>query len=116
MWQYVIKIVITVALVIAVTEVGKRSSLLGAVLTSLPITSLLAFVWIYAETGNSDPVAALSQSIFWLVLATLPLFVVFPALLHRGLAFWPALAAACAITVATYLTLVWALARMGVRL
>ena len=85
-------------------------------LTSLPITSLLAFIWIYAATGNTQAVANLSQSIFWLILATLPLFLVLPALLQRGVAFWPALAAACAITIVSYFVLVWLLGRLGVRL
>lgn len=116
MWQYVIKIVLTVIVVIAVSEVGKRSSLLGAVLTSLPITSLLAFVWIHADTGDTQAVADLSRSIFWLILATLPLFLALPALLHRGVAFWPALAIACAITIAAYVALLWLLGRLGVRI
>jgi len=116
MWQYAIKVVVTVVLVIAVSEIGKRNSLLGAVLTSLPITSLLAFVWIYADTGDTLSVANLAQRIFWLILATLPLFLALPALLHRGVAFWPALAIACAITLVTYFALVWLLGRLGVRL
>ena len=116
MWQYVIKIAIAVALVIAVSEVGKRSSLLGAVLTSLPITSLLAFAWIHADTGDTQSVAHLSQSVFWLILATLPLFLALPALLHRGVALWPALAIACAITIVAYFALIWLLSRLGIRL
>lgn len=114
MWQYSAKIVVTVVLVIAVTEVAKRSSLWGAVLASLPVTSLLAFVWIYTDTGNTQAVAALSQSIFWLVLASLPLSLVFSAALQRGVAFWPALALTCAITVAAYFLLVRLLSRFDV--
>ena len=116
MWQYAAKIVITIALVVAVSEVSKRSSLFAAVLASLPITSLLAFIWLYTGTGNAAAVANLSQSIFWLVLASLPLFLVLPALLRRGVVFWPALAAACAVTVVAYFGLVWLLGRFGVRL
>jgi len=116
MWQYVAKILITVALVIVVSEVGKRSSLWGAVLASLPTTSLLAFIWLYTGTGNSKAVADLSQSIFWLILATLPLFLILPTLLHRGVAFWPALGVACVVTVGVYFSLVRLLGYFGVRL
>ena len=116
MWQYVAKIVVTVAVVFAVSEIAKRSSLWGAVLASLPVTSLLAFVWLYADTGNVQAVASLSHSIFWLVLASLPLFLVLSGALQRGIAFWPSLALACAITVAAYFLLVWLLARFNVRL
>ncbi|MGH8322358.1 MAG: DUF3147 family protein, partial [Steroidobacteraceae bacterium] len=97
MWQYVAKVLITAVVVVAVSELGKRSSFWGAVLASLPLTSLLAFVWLYTSTGNSKDVAALSHSIFWLVLASLPLFLVLPFLLRHGVAFWPAFAASCLV-------------------
>ncbi|HET7329284.1 DUF3147 family protein [Dyella sp.] len=116
MWQYAAKIFITVVLVIAVSEVGRRSSFWGAILASLPVTSLLAFMWLYMGTGNVETVAKLSHGIFWLVLASLPLFLVLPALLRRGIAFWPALAVACGATVVAYFGLVWILARFNVRL
>lgn len=54
MRQYAIKIVVTVVIVVAVSEPGKRSSFCGALLASLPLTSLLAFVWLYLDTGNSQ--------------------------------------------------------------
>jgi len=116
MWQYAAKILITVVLVIAVSEVGRRSSFWGAILASLPVTSLLVFVWLYTDTGNVESVAKLSQSIFWLILASLPLFLILPALLRRGITFWPALAIACCVAVIAYFGLVWVLGRLNVRL
>ncbi len=116
MWQYAAKVFITVILVIAISEVGRRSSLWGAILASLPITSLLAFIWLYTGTGNVESVANLSQSIFWLVLASLPLFLVLPALLNRGITFWPSIAAACSVSIVAYFGLVWVLVRLNIRL
>lgn len=114
MWQLAIKVLVTAAVVVAVSEVAKRSSLWGAVLASLPLTSLLAFVWIYLETGNTQTVASLSHGIFWLVLASLPLFLLLPVLLKAGTPFWPSLAAACVVTVGAYFALVWVLGRFNV--
>lgn len=116
MLQYAIKILITAVVVVAVSELGKRSSLWGAVLASLPLTSLLAFVWLYRSTGNIEAIASLSHGIFWLVLASLPLFLILPALLKGGVGFWPAFAASCLVTVGLYFGLVWVLGRFGVRL
>ena len=70
MWQYAIKVVITAAVVVAVSELAKRSTFWGALLASLPITSLLAFLWLYQANHNTEAIASLSQSIFWLVLVT----------------------------------------------
>ena len=63
-----IKVAITAVLVVAISEVAKRSSLLGAVLASIPLTSVLAMVWLYADTGDAHKVADLATGIFWLVL------------------------------------------------
>jgi hypothetical protein len=115
-WQFAIKVLVTVAVVVAVSEVAKRSSLWGAVLASLPLTSILAFVWLYTETGDAQSVASLSHSIFWLVLPSLPLFLLLPALLKFGWTFWPSLLASCSVTAAGYLGLVWLLERFGVKL
>lgn len=116
MWQYALKVTVMVIVVVAVSELGKRSSFWGAVLASLPLVSLLAFVLLYVDTGDKERIAALSTGIFWLVLASLPLFLLLPVLLRSGWAFWPSLAAGCAATVAAYTVLVWALERVGIRL
>lgn len=116
MWQYALKVALTAVVVVAVAELAKRSTFWGALLASLPLVSLLAFVWLYLETGNVQGIAALSQGIFWLVLASLPMFLVLPALLRMGWPFWPSLGASCAITVAAYFALIWALGRLGIRI
>jgi hypothetical protein len=115
-WQLMVKVLVTVAVVVAVSEVGKRSTFWGAVLASLPLTSILAFVWLYVETGHADTVAALSRSIFWLVLPSLPLFLLLPAMLRIGWTFWPSLFAACILTVGAYFGMVWLVGRSGIRL
>ena len=116
MLQYAIKVLVTAVVVVAVSELGKRSSFWGAVLASLPLTSLLAFVWLYRSTGNVEAISSLSHSIFWLVLASLPLFLILPALLKNGVSFWPAFAASCVATAGLYFGLVWVLRRFGIQL
>lgn len=110
-----IKIGLTVAIVVIVSEIAKRSTFWGAVIASLPLTSLLVFIWVYVETGNTQAVASLSRGIFWLVFASLPFFLLLPFLVGRGLAFWWSLAVAGAVTVAGYFGLVRALQWFGIR-
>lgn len=115
-WQFIVKVAVTVAVVVAVSEIAKRSSFWGAILASLPLTSLLAFVWLYADTGNAQQVASLSRGIFWLVLASLPLFALLPMLIGAGWNFWSSLMVSCAVTVGAYFGLVWLLQHLGVEL
>ena len=102
MFYYTIKILLSSLIIVAVSEIAKRSSMLGALLASLPLTSLLAFVWLYLDTGDAQKVASLSSDIFWLVLPSLPLFLLLPWLLRMGWGFWLALGAAALATAACY--------------
>jgi hypothetical protein len=111
-----LKVALTAVLVVAISEAGKRSSALGAVLASLPLTSLLAFVWIYGETGDAVKVADLARSIFWYVLPSLVLFMAFPALIAQGAGFWTSLAVSCALTFVAYLAMIAILGRFGIAL
>lgn len=111
-----IKVLLTAALVVAISEVAKRSTLIGGIVASLPLTSLLAFIWLYGETGNTGKIANLSISIFWYVLPSLVLFIALPMLLGRGIDFWLSLLIASALTFAAYLLMTFILARFGVTL
>ena len=108
-----LKALISGVVVAAASEVARRSSLLGAVLVSLPLTSILAAVWLYRDTGDTEQVAALSWSILWVIVPSLVFFVVLPVGLRRGLAFTPALLLACAATAVAYAVWVWAAHRLG---
>lgn len=107
--QFLVKVLISALLVAAVSEVARRNSLLGAVLASLPVTSLLAFIWLYRDTGDTTKVAALSADIFWLVLPSLVLFLLLPLLLKQGWNFWLSLGTSCAATAVAYGATTWAL-------
>lgn len=47
-------------------------------------------------------IASYSTSVFWAVLASLPMFLVLPWLLKRGLGFGPSLAVSCLVACAGY--------------
>ena len=102
-------------LVIAiVSEIGKKTPALGALILSLPLVSILAFIWLWRETSDNEGIAALSQSTFWFILPTLPMFLVLPALLRNGMGFLVALGLSCLLTMILYAAMVWILGRFGI--
>ena len=111
-----IKAALSGVIIAAASEAARRAPTLGALILSLPLISLLAFIWLWRDSGDSARIAALSESTFWYVLPTLPMFLVLPALLRHGIGFWIALVACCALTFVLYLLTVWALAKFGVTL
>ncbi len=107
MIQLLLKAFLTGAVVVVATEIAKISSLFSAILVSLPLTSILAMVWIYVDTHNVETTTVLSKSIFWMVLPSLLFFLMFPFFLKLGLQFYSALALSSAlmagVTGVTYL-------------
>mgnify|MGYP001082915166 CR=1 FL=1 len=116
MGQYALKIGLSALILVAIAELAKRSTFWAAALASLPLTSLLAFIWLYLDTGDAQKVAALADGIFWLVLPSLLLFVLLPILLRGGWGFWASLAASSAVTALAYLGMIRLLAAFGIRL
>ena len=116
MGQYAFKIGLSALILVAIAEIAKRSSFWAAALASLPLTSLLAFIWLYVDTGDMQKIATLSSGIFWLVLPSLLLFVLLPILLRSGLGFWLSLLTASTATALAYLGTIKLLALFGIKL
>ena len=116
MTQYFAKVLVSAGVIVAVAEISKRSSFVGGLVASLPLVSLLAMIWLYHDIRDAQKVAALSTSIFWLVLPSLVLFIVLPILLKRGVNFYPALATSIAAMLVSYAATVFALGKFGVKL
>ena len=110
----VLKLILSALIIYAASELGKRSTLLGSLLISLPLISLIALTWIYVETKDTERMAAMSTNIFWLVLPSLVFFLLFPLLLRKGMPFVAAMPISLAVMVAGYLVMVRVLARLGV--
>lgn len=103
-------------LVAAVAEVSKRHPGIGGLIASLPLVSVLGMMWLWRDTGDAERLAAHAEGTFWFVLPSLPMFLIIPALLRRGAAFWPALAVGCAVTLILYVLMTWLGPRLGLRL
>ena len=116
MFFYAFKILISVVLIIAVTEISKRSSFVGGLVASIPLVSVLAMLWLYVDTRDATRVSELASSIFWLVLPSLVLFISLPVLLNQGIHFYLSLSIAIVLTMASYWLMLNALAYFGVKL
>lgn len=116
MLYLVLKAALSGVIIAIVSEVAKRSPGFGALIASLPLVSILGMIWLWRDTSDTQRMAAHAQATFWYVLPSLPMFLLIPALLRRGVQFWPALAIGCAVTVVLYLGMTWIGPRLGLRL
>ena len=115
MLYYAIKVFLTAGLIVFISEVVKRSNFFGALLVSLPMTSLIVLAWLYIETSDPQRVATLSFSVFWLILPSLALFLVLPLLIKFGWGFWLSLAVAVLATAACYGMMLALLKHFGIQ-
>lgn len=116
MLYLIIKAALSGAIVAAVSEIARRYPGWGGLVASLPLTSLLAMVWLYRDSGDPERVAALAGSTFWFIIPSLPLFIALPWLIRSGLAFWAAMAIVVIGTLALYALTFWAAPRLGIKL
>lgn len=114
MLQLILKYAISAALIVAASEISKRHALIGAIIVSLPIVSILAMSWLYMETRSVEKVSSFSYGIFWMVMPSLSLFLILPALLANKIAFPLAMAVSCTVMVILYATMVFILRKLGV--
>jgi hypothetical protein len=112
----VVKALLSGAIIAAVSEIAKRSPGFGALVASLPLVSILGMMWLWRDTGDVQRMAAHAEGTFWFVLPSLPMFLLIPALLRRGMAFWPALAIGCALTIGLYFAMTWLGPKFGLKL
>lgn len=109
---YIIKTIISALLIVAISEAGKRFTTVGAILASIPLTSLLAFIWLYVDTGDANKVAQLSWEILWMVIPSFSFFIALPLLLKR-MSFYPALLTSLVITAVAYFLWMNLIKRLG---
>ncbi|HSH07627.1 MAG TPA: DUF3147 family protein [Burkholderiales bacterium] len=111
----VTKYLLTAAVVVVVSEAAKRSDKLGGFIAALPLVTVLALIWLYVEKQPQAKLANHAWYTFWYVLPTLPMFLVFPALLAR-IGFWWSLAASAVITIVCFGLLALVLRHFGIQL
>src|ERR1700683_689668 len=112
----ILRAAISGVLVALVALVARRFPSWGGLVASIPLVSTLALIWLWSDDRDSAKIAAYSESAFWFVLPSLPMFLIIPALMKRGLGFWPTLAAGCVTTMVLYAAMVWLAPRVGLKL
>jgi hypothetical protein len=111
-----LKALISGVIVAAVSQVAKRYPGFGGLIASLPLVSVLGMMWLWRDKPHVPNMINHVEGTFWFVLPSLPMFLLILALMRRGVAFWPSLAAGCILTMALYALMVLIGPRFGLKL
>lgn len=115
-WMDGAKLLLSAVIIVLVTKIQVFSDRLSALLIALPLTSLLAMLWMRAEGQPSERIANHAEGTFWFVLPTLPMFLVLPWMLRQGWGFGMSLIINCLMTIGLFFLLVAVLKPFGIRL
>lgn len=116
MIYYIIKVALSAALIVAISEISKKSSLMGGIFASVPLVSVFAMIWLYIDTKSIEKVSQFSTSVFWLVIPSLSMFIILPLLLKMKLSFYFALPISILIMFVFYYLMIYTLSKFGVKL
>ena len=86
----------------AASEIAKRTTVFGALIISFPLASIMSMTWLYNDTKDKAQVADFAESILWLVIPSMVLFLVLPTLLRRDWEFEYAMAVGIIMTILAY--------------
>jgi hypothetical protein len=90
MWN-IIRVAIAAAIIVAVAELSKRYPRYGGLLLSLPVISILAFLFSWVQHHDLPAISKLAQETLILVLLGLPFFVPLAFAGQLGIGFWAAM-------------------------
>ena len=113
---YILKIFISAGLIVLISEVSKKLPLLGSLIASLPLVSVLGMIWLYGETKDVTRIADHAEGTFWYVLPSLPMFLLMPWMLRKGFSFSASLSAGIVLTSVLYFLMTKVLAKFGMNL
>src|ERR1700753_1571251 len=111
-----LKAAISGFLVAAVSETAKRYPGSGGLIASLPLVSVLGMIWLWRDTHDPARMAAHVSGTLWFIAPSIPMFLLIPYLLNRGIGFWAALGAGCLLTMPLYAAMIWAAPKFGIQL
>ena len=102
-----IKTIISALIIVIVSEVAKRSSLLAAIIVSIPLTSLLAFIWLYWDTKDTQKVIDLSYGTIVMTIPSFTFFFILPLMLKLKQSFFFSLFISIVSTTIIYLIFIF---------
>jgi hypothetical protein len=111
---YFVKVLISACIIVLINVICKRSIVIGSILASIPLVSVLAITLTYLDTKNTTIVSKLTSSIGWMVLPSLVFFIALPTCLKFRLGFTVSMIIAILTTAVAYAMLLIVLRKFGI--
>ena len=87
MFFILVKIFVTAAIIVIVSEIAKLNDRIGGLLAAMPLTTFLILFWMNFENVAENKISAHMNYTLVYLIATFPMFLIFPYCLNR-FGFW----------------------------
>ena len=111
-----LKVLLTALIVVAISEISRRSTILAGIIASIPLTSLLAIIWIYFDTSDLEMVKSLSGNILLMIPPSLVFFICLPLLIDMKIEFYLSIFFSILLTAFVYWLYFYILGILGINL
>ena len=85
-----VKILVTAAIIVIVSEIAKLNDRIGGLIAAMPLTTFLILFWMYYENVSENKISNHISYTFLYLIATVPMFLIFPYCLNK-FGFWIAI-------------------------
>ena|SRR5210317_374716 len=101
---YLLKIIIAVAIIVAASELSKKSVTLAAILLAMPIVLFSSFTIIWEESHDAQKIATLTHETVLFILPVIPFLFLLSWLLKNNFNYYLSLSISCiGIGIATFI-------------
>jgi uncharacterized membrane protein (GlpM family) len=110
------KILFTAIIVVVISEIAKKSTLIAGIVASIPLTSLLAFVWLHFDTQDIESIRDLSRNILLMIPPSLTFFISLYFIVGWNVSFYLSLFISIILTAIVYWLYFYILSVLGIYL
>ena len=87
MFFILVKIFVTAAIIVIVSEIAKLNDRIGGLVAAMPLTTFLILFWMNFENVSENKISAHINYTLLYLIATVPMFLIFPYFLNK-FGFW----------------------------
>jgi uncharacterized membrane protein (GlpM family) len=110
------KILFTAIIVVVISEIAKKSTLIAGIVASIPLTSLLAFIWLNFDTQDIESIRDLSRNILLMIPPSLTFFISLYFIVGWNMSFYLSLFISIILTAIVYWLYFYILSFLGIYL
>lgn len=85
---FLVKVLVSALIIAGVSELAKKLPSLGGLIAAMPLTTLLALIWLYTDTGDYQLAAVFTRSVLFAIIPTVFFFITALLLFRRGVSFY----------------------------